>query len=408
MAKYLTNEGHDVRVLAASKSGYTETLNIEIPEDKVTRTDWFDLNTNIRKIVQKMKGQDTANSALPTQRADGKRSFIAKLYSSLFCIPDNYWGWISPAIKQGKKLIDEDKPDLIITSGGPFSAFIVASKLAKYADIPWIADYRDLWSENHAKPYLRFRRPIDKIIEKNTMKTAKSLISISPLFVNKLSAMHNKTTHLIMNGFDGDDYKAAAKLEDELDFLDHSKLNILYTGEVYHDFQDVSLILNACALLPNVMKDNIRVIFLGRNHKAVKNKAKEIGIEDIILTPGEMPFAKSIAAQQSADLLLFLLSKGPQAHGIFTGKLFEYFGARRPIIATGHYDDGAVCELIKDREAGKIFRNSDELKDVLQDYITQKVDNKTQIASPPTAANKGLERKEQFSKLLHIIEAART
>ena len=96
MAKYLTNEGHDVRVLAASKSGYTETLNIEIPEDKVTRTDWFDLNTNIRKIVQKMKGQDTANSALPTLRADGKRSFIANFTHHYSASPTTTGGGFRP------------------------------------------------------------------------------------------------------------------------------------------------------------------------------------------------------------------------------------------------------------------------------------------------------------------------
>jgi hypothetical protein len=62
-----------------------------------------------------------------------------------------------------------------------------------------------------------------------------------------------------------------------------------------------------------------------------------------------VPYARSIALQRSADLLLLLLWGGhPLDRGVVTGKVFEYIAARRPILGIGP-DGTEAAQLMGDR-----------------------------------------------------------
>jgi undecaprenyl pyrophosphate phosphatase UppP len=56
----------------------------------------------------------------------------------------------------------------------------------------------------------------------------------------------------------------------------------------------------------------------------------------------------------SAHLVLvpyFLKWEDPQERGVYSGKVFEYLAAKRPILATGGTDD-VITELLNETNAG--------------------------------------------------------
>jgi hypothetical protein len=69
---------------------------------------------------------------------------------------------------------------------------------------------------------------------------------------------------------------------------------------------------------------------------------------------------------QSAQLLLLIEIDSDETKGIIAGKVFEYFLAKRPILAIGpkNWD---VSKIINDTTSGKVFHY--EEKDILKHYI---------------------------------------
>lgn len=55
--------------------------------------------------------------------------------------------WFGPAVEAGRTLLSETKYDAILSTQSPITAHCIARELKKEFNIPWIADYRDLWSQ---------------------------------------------------------------------------------------------------------------------------------------------------------------------------------------------------------------------------------------------------------------------
>lgn len=63
-----------------------------------------------------------------------------------------------PALIHTANALIRDAPfDLLVSTYGPASAHIAASRLAETTGIPWVADYQDLWSQPYGAP----RRAMD-------------------------------------------------------------------------------------------------------------------------------------------------------------------------------------------------------------------------------------------------------
>jgi glycosyltransferase involved in cell wall biosynthesis len=70
-------------------------------------------------------------------------------------------------------------------------------------------------------------------------------------------------------------------------------------------------------------------------------------------------------------MLLLVIPKISNNKGILTGKLFEYLGARKPILCIGP-TDGDAAKIIEECKAGKTFDYSDEngIYDFIETYMS--------------------------------------
>lgn len=99
--------------------------------------------------------------------------------------------------------IKSNKVDLIISTGEPFVLFHYAKKLSKTHAIPWIADYRDLWSQDISIQNTPLLPKIYQLIEKKTVKHAIAITTVSDFLAAKLKEIHGQHNYYICaNGFD--------------------------------------------------------------------------------------------------------------------------------------------------------------------------------------------------------------
>lgn len=80
---------------------------------------------------------------------------------------------------------------------------------------------------------------------------------------------------------------------------------------------------------------------------------------------GQVPRETAIAQQRKAQILLLLTWNNTQEKGVYTGKLFDYLAARRPILSLGYTGGGVIKELLDQTQAGVHCSNEAELKDYL-------------------------------------------
>ena len=78
-----------------------------------------------------------------------------------------------------------------------------------------------------------------------------------------------------------------------------------------------------------------------------------------------IPKDEAKAMQRSSQLLLLLGPRTEDEDGVFGGKIFEYFGASRPILALGRDSQNVVRTILHETKTGEYFSSIEVLKESL-------------------------------------------
>ncbi|MGI8402139.1 MAG: glycosyltransferase [Gemmatimonadaceae bacterium] len=397
-AKYLERFGHDVRVLAARDTLTPfATMPVEIPADHVVYTPWiswfFRTDLALNRLAQRMRGasardgsraaahsppveakSDTTRRESGTTRA-GKR--IRDALRTVFYFPDAQIGWLPFAIRAGRQLLKTWQADVILASSGPYTALIIANRLSREFDIPWVAEFRDLWVENHQYQHPDWRRTIEARLEQTTVSTASGLVTVSEPLAERLRETYSADVEVVYNGFDPGDHGQGASGSNA------PYLSIVYTGWVYpqHTLAPLFEAVHKLALGPS----DVRIIFYRADATLVREVAAKFGVAEMVETRAGVEFMESLRLQREADVLLYLSWNDPAQTGIFSGKLLQYFGAGRPILAVGSVDN-APARVIIDRQLGFASADSGEIAKRISGWIAEKRDTGKVKELPPQAA----------------------
>jgi len=389
LAKYLPRFGWDPVILThgdtGSKSKYSGIT------EYVQSDDMFSL-------WRKKLGIEQNKVIRPYLKLPNKhRSFvdwITGLWDEIFLFPDAQKNWIHPAKEKARELASRDKFDAIISTAFPVSSHIIARYLKTEFEIPWVADFRDLWSQYSYYHYSPLRRFADFCLEIWTLSKADAITTVSTPLALKLRQIHGKKRiEVIMNGFD-------PELLNHHQKLSHDKFNIVYTGQLYKGKRDPMLLFQCISNLVRkgiIDENKIEIQFYGHIPEWLVRDIEKMRLNGIIRLNG--PVAREIALQKQreAQLLLLLSWNDPKEPGILTGKLFEYLAAKRPIISIGP-ETSEIKNILESTKAGVHLTNDEEIKE----YIIKKY---SEFNTAGQIEYHGIS--EQINKYSHIEMAKR-
>ena len=295
--------------------------------------------------------------------------FLSWLYKKLETIinyPDAEKKWKTFAIKEGDELLKKEDIDAIISSSSPVTSHLIAKELKNKHKIPWVADLRDLWTQNHNYPYGNIRKFFERRLELKTLQPADALVTVSPIWAELLSTLHSgKKTYTITNGFDPDKMSPG-----QVDLT--SKFTITYTGQIYTGRQDPSKLLTALhALISDgtINPDEVEVRFYGPENELLAKEIERYGLVDIVKQYGIVPREVSFERQRESQLLLILTWEGLKKAG-YSLKIFEYLAAQRPILATGLGND-MTKELLDETKSGMYAPTVKDIKNILRELYSE-------------------------------------
>jgi len=400
LAKYLPEFGWEAVILTATLPGRPA------PELRVIETPYRDTLGFGRRLV----GLDSEQS-LMTQIAQLKkrlhikseRSLLDLLLASfgeIFAYPDLQKGWKSFAIEAGTDFLQRESVDAMISTSSPVTSHIIARELNERYGIPWIADFRDLWTQNHYYPYSSLRKAIERRLELNTLHEADALVIVSEPTLRKIRTLHKgKPIHVITNGFDPEETNSPA-----VDLTD--KFTITYTGNLYPGKQTAEPLFVALRdLIAKGIMDvnNVEVRFYGAEVGWIDKQAERYGLGDIVKQFGIVPRETALHRQRESQLLLLIKWNDSKEKGAYSAKIFEYLSAKRPILAVGGYQD-VVDELLVETKAGTSGANPEDVKIILMElYREYQATGRVQYRGEESKTN-GYSHREMAHKFAEVLD----
>lgn len=401
LAGYLASRGADVRVVAGGPAGLTIQDRGTAAGILVRHVPARGLTTRLasRMRARRQQGSGRVPGAAsappdPTSHSSG-RSLASSVGRSILYFPDSSLPWARAAYGAGIGATRSWRPDVILVSGPPFSSFLTASRLSRRLGVPWIADYRDLWSNSTYYGFDRARQIIDTGLERLLLRHVAAVVTVSEPLRADLAALHDRRSAVVLNG-----HEVADECDPWPGRLD-GVLNLVYSGQLYAGKRDPGPVFRAIAML-GLDGKGIRIHYAGPDGAAAAASARREGCADNLVDHGEILRREALGLQRRADVLLLLMWNNTGEAGVYSGKLFEYLFARRPILMLG-WPHGVAAELIRSRNAGLVLNDPSAIAAQLRTWIAQQA-GPGGIPPLPASVHQGLTREEQNRRYAELIQ----
>ncbi|WP_207000515.1 glycosyltransferase family 4 protein [Trinickia mobilis] len=270
-----------------------------------------------------------------------------------------YTLWRRNAIRNAERLVRAQRPDVIVATYPPTETIEVALTISRRFGIPLVVDFRDGLVFEPLDPNLlklprigRFVQSLDEQIIEN----AAAVVTVSEPISNYYRERQAARVETIANGFDPDELRG--KTMPRPAAFRHDRINVVHTGRLGRSRAGthIDAMLEALRGLGAEGGDRRLLFhFFGEYTKQEVKSLQPFVDQGVVLMHGLVSRDESLALQRHADVLLLVTAVGQRS--IATGKLFEYLGAGKPILAL---TAGTEAEaIVRDTGAGWVVAPDD-------------------------------------------------
>jgi len=277
-------------------------------------------------------------------------------------IPDINVGWLPFAVRRGEKIIKKENIDVIYATAPIYTSLLIGCLLKRKTGKPLVIDFRDPWTQNVFTKYpTRLHKKIEEKLEKYVLRTADHIIanteSMRLKLIEKYPFIKGKCTS-ITNGFDLEDFKGLTRS------TQREKFTITYTGYLYglRTGKYFLIALKELVKEKKEMEGKIQVLFAGPPSKQVADLVNELELQNVVRLLGYVSHQETLKLMVNADALLLIIAPEEACNEktgplMIPGKVFEYLGAKRSILAL--IPQGVAADLIRSTKAGIIIPPKD-------------------------------------------------
>jgi hypothetical protein len=261
---------------------------------------------------------------------------IAGRHPLLFALPDKWSSWWLGGVYSGLALIRSIKPQVIWSTYPIATAHMIGHTLHRLTGLPWVADCRDSMTEDHY-PSNKTVRAAYLRIERNVVASAAKVVFTSPGTLEMYRARYPNAPasrwHTIQNGYDEENFRSATAKSATA--ANGRPVTLVHSGIVYPSERDPTQFFDALAELKSQGKigaSRLRIVLRGTRYDAfLRPELERRDISDIVRLEAPIGYEEALAEMLAADGLLIL--QASNCNHQIPAKLYEYFRARRPVLA---------------------------------------------------------------------------
>jgi glycosyltransferase involved in cell wall biosynthesis len=342
--KYLPSFGWEPVVISADDRTYwahDETLISDIPKDVMVKRLRSIRFLQVYFLLEKLLSKE----------------FARNIWDGIF-IPDDRIIWAIYAALSAARIARREKVSLIYSSSPPHSAHIGAKILKRMTGLPWVCDFRDLWTGDfrHDPKSPRVKRSHMRM-EKGVLDGAERIICITDAvkkyFISDRGIEPEKLV-TIYNGYDADDFDDNSKREKGTD----DKIVISHSGSFYGKyFPETFFFALSLAMKKHPdLKERVEVRFFGVMDQGIRD-AIDGYLKDNAVFLGYLDHGGATAEIIGSDINLLAFPLRGVSYLSVPGKIFEYLAAKRPILAV--VPPGETADIVRSARAGVVISEDD-------------------------------------------------
>ncbi len=260
---------------------------------------------------------------------------VNKLARRLLAHVGSEYFWTGPAVRAAMRLGLQERRGVVIGTVPPFSAAIVATRIARNLDWPLILDYRDPWTAYQHVSRSRggwqrsgWSRALASRLERSCVARSSARVFSTPemkaSFEEFFSQADRKRNFVIPNGVQLPMENARGDAT--------SMRDIVHAGALYGDR---SLLPTLRALAAISREDSrysdVRLVQYGELMPAERQAIEAEKLQHLVVEKSRIP-RESLWPVLCAARVLLVVSGSEMTYSI-PYKVYDYLGARRPILA---------------------------------------------------------------------------
>jgi glycosyltransferase involved in cell wall biosynthesis len=268
---------------------------------------------------------------------------LRRLWMDYACVLDPYSGWIVPALWRGRSLLEKESIDLIVATGPPFCAHVVAWLLHRGTGRPLILDYRDPWIGTSRRLPRIWGRWSNRSLERKTARAATRLVVTTPAmresFRGRLGEDVAARTAVITNGYHPRTSGRRQRAE---------RFAIAYAGAMYGE-RRLQLIAGAVRRLLDeglIKPESFTFHIFGDTRAENRQVLSDLGVQVLFREHGFLSHERLLDRLEDMDALAMMIGDS-MAYSI-SYKFFDYLSLHRPILAiapAGSQMEATMCQL---------------------------------------------------------------
>ncbi len=320
----------------------------EIPDNvTVIRTE----SLSGQAIMRRARGKNSSPSQSRSSRGFG----VLRRAASALLMPDTYVGWKRFALAAARDELRKGDYDAVYSTSPPETSQVIGSALKKEFDLPWLVDFRDPWMNLHLlSPPSPWHRRRHRSMEAQSCRAEAVVVTTQWHQQLLQSSYPNARVERISNGYDGNKLMAFQEARPA-----DAKLTITHTGMLTQN-RTATFFLEGLRRMLTVhpeARERLCVQFIGPREDHNERAATELGLDDVVRFLDTMTHRDALQAQADSHILLLIKHVNDKYTGLVPGKLYEYLGLRRPILALA--PSGEAADLVARHHRGEVVANND-------------------------------------------------
>ncbi|MFO7675817.1 MAG: glycosyltransferase [bacterium] len=282
--------------------------------------------------------------------------------------PDAKVGWTPFAVREGGRIIEREKPAAIFATAPPFTSLVIGTRLKAQSRLPLVLDFRDPWPTGFQPPPAWQRSALARL-RQQLLRHADLALAVN----EGTARLAGSGVEVLENGFDPTEFEREAEKLDGF--------AVVHVGNLWENERDFEHAVGALDAVPGA-----RLYVAGR---VATEPARRLARDSRVTLLGTLDHGDACRLMLGAGVLLYVGKPG-QPVGI---KLYEYLGARRPVVVYGP-DTAEAGALVESCGCGRWARDKAGLGQALAEVARD----------PARFAGKGRERFDRRAQARRLAE----
>lgn len=391
LTRYLPDHGWEPLVLSASPSAY--------PDISDERLGQVPQKTLVRRSF-----------ALDATR----HLAVGGRYPKWFVLPDRWQSWVLSAIPVGLAMILRHRPKVIWSTYPIVSAHWIGYALHRITGIPWVADFRDPMVERNTRtgelspswsPLRRARLAIESRAAHHASAMTFCTSGARQICIDRYPDADASRWRVVANGFDESAF-AKATPSPTMAQPRRDAVVLLHSGTIYpspdrdpsHFFRALRRVLDERQVGSRAVKVVLRASGVEAHYRELLSTLQ---LNDHVVFAPALPYEAALQEMLEADGLIIF--QGYTSNPAIPAKLYEYFRARRPILALAD-SDGETARLMREELVGEVTSLEDEglITQALGKFLSDIEADQCRLMAPRRIAS--FERAQAVSKFAALFD----